>query len=206
MATEPPVKRAIASIDGQNLYFAAREAFGYTYPNYDVLALSRTICERNSWQLLQARFYTGIPDPPDDASWNYFWSHKLAMLGRQGVFVYSRPLRYRNRRVQLPDATEHTYLSAQPPGIVGASTRPTGSASIARLSMPVWTGATTDPNVHRGLEIIACLSRSKAEHARASPGNRSPMCSRPSAIRGHGPFPDAACDRSPNSRFHGLTD
>jgi uncharacterized LabA/DUF88 family protein len=36
MSSEPLVKRAVAFIDGQNLYHAARESFGYTYPNYDV--------------------------------------------------------------------------------------------------------------------------------------------------------------------------
>ena len=33
MPTEPGVKRTIAFVDGQNLFHAAREAFGYTYPN-----------------------------------------------------------------------------------------------------------------------------------------------------------------------------
>ncbi len=37
MSSEPPVKRAIAFVDGQNLFHAARKAFGYTYPNYDRL-------------------------------------------------------------------------------------------------------------------------------------------------------------------------
>jgi hypothetical protein len=39
------------------------------------------------------------------------------MLGRQGVVVYSRPLRYRNRRVRLPDGSEHTYLAGEEKGI-----------------------------------------------------------------------------------------
>jgi hypothetical protein len=33
MPPEPTVKRAVAFIDGQNLFHAVREAFGYTYPN-----------------------------------------------------------------------------------------------------------------------------------------------------------------------------
>jgi len=63
------------------------------------------------------RFYTGIPDPTDNSFWYHFWLHKLAMLGRQGVAVYSRPLRYRNRRVRLPDGSEHTYLAGEEKGI-----------------------------------------------------------------------------------------
>ena len=35
----------------------------------------------------------------------------------QGVHVYSRSLRYRNRRVRLPDGTEHTYLAGEEKGI-----------------------------------------------------------------------------------------
>ena len=31
-----PVRRAVVFVDGQNLFHAAREAFGYTYPSYDV--------------------------------------------------------------------------------------------------------------------------------------------------------------------------
>jgi len=42
---EPQDKRAVVFIDGQNLFHAAREAFGYTYPNYDILPLARRICE-----------------------------------------------------------------------------------------------------------------------------------------------------------------
>ena len=41
MPSEPLIKRAVAFIDGQNLYHAARESFGYTYPNFDVKALSQ---------------------------------------------------------------------------------------------------------------------------------------------------------------------
>ncbi len=40
MNGEPPVKRAVVLVDGQKLFHAAREAFGYTYPNYDVAALA----------------------------------------------------------------------------------------------------------------------------------------------------------------------
>jgi len=40
MPTEPQTKRAIAFVDGQNLFYAAKEAFGYSHPNYDVLALA----------------------------------------------------------------------------------------------------------------------------------------------------------------------
>jgi len=104
-------------VDGQNLFHAAREAFGYTYPNYDVLALATAVSERQGWDLVQVRFYTGIPDPSDDPFWNAFWSAKLAVMGRQGIHLFSRTLRYRNRIVHLPDGTQHTFLAGEEKGI-----------------------------------------------------------------------------------------
>ncbi len=117
MPPEPATKRTIAFIDGQNLYYSVREAFGYTYPNYDVQTLARKICLSQGWQLIQTRFYTGVPAANDNPFWHEFWSRKLAVLGRQGVHTFSRPLRYRNKRVTLPDRTEHTFLTGEEKGI-----------------------------------------------------------------------------------------
>lgn len=117
MPAEPAIKRAAVFVDGQNLFHAAREAFGYTYPNYDVLALGRAICDAKGWTPSEVHFYTGIPDPADDVRWHRFWTAKLAVMGRQGVHVFSRVLRYRNRTVRLPDGTEHTFLAGEEKGI-----------------------------------------------------------------------------------------
>jgi hypothetical protein len=38
-------------------------------------------------------------------------------MGREAVRVFSRPLRYRNRTVKLPDGTQHTYLTGEEKGI-----------------------------------------------------------------------------------------
>ena len=46
---EPSVKRAIAFVDGQNLFHNVRYAFGYTYPNYDVQKLSQAVCNAQGW-------------------------------------------------------------------------------------------------------------------------------------------------------------
>jgi uncharacterized LabA/DUF88 family protein len=107
----------VAFVDGQNLFFAARDAFGYSYPNYDALALSRRICEDRGWELAGVRFYTGIPTQSDDARWHHFWVGKLRSMTWQGVHVYARPLRYRRRRLSLPDGTVHEYLSGEEKGI-----------------------------------------------------------------------------------------
>ena len=117
MASEPAEKRAIAFFDGQNLYHTARNAFGYTYPNYDPLKLAQAICHSQGWRLQQTFFYTGVPDTADNAFWHHFWEKKLAGLGRRGVAVYSRSLRYRNKTLKLADGTEYTYLSGEEKGI-----------------------------------------------------------------------------------------
>ena len=117
MPAEPAVKRAIAFIDGQNLFRCAKTAFGYTFPNYDVQALAEVVCREHGWQLAETRFYTGVPDITDDAFWNHFWTAKLAQMGRQKIRTYSRSLRYRNQRFLLPDGTEHTILVGQEKGV-----------------------------------------------------------------------------------------
>jgi hypothetical protein len=117
MSAEPSVKRAVAFIDGQNLYHAARRAFGHRDPNYDVGALAAAVCQPFAWTWSQARFYTGVPDAVDNPAWHAFWTAKNAHMGRQGVHVFFRPLRYRNRRIHLPDGSEHTFLTGEEKGI-----------------------------------------------------------------------------------------
>lgn len=97
MPEEPKNKRAIAFFDGQNLFHAAKVAFGYIFPSYDPAKLATTICEARGWSLQQTRFYTGVPSADDSPHWNLFWSRKLLVMSRVGVHVYSRPLRYRNK-------------------------------------------------------------------------------------------------------------
>jgi uncharacterized LabA/DUF88 family protein len=104
-------------IDGQNLFHGAKAAFGYTYPNFDPLALAKTICLKQAWRCVGARFYTGVPDAADNALWNHFWTAKGAQMGREGVYVFTRPLRYRNKQVRLPDGTVHAFLDGDEKGI-----------------------------------------------------------------------------------------
>ena len=117
MPVEPAVKRALTFIDGQNLFHSARLAFGYTYPNYDVRALADRLCRMQGWQSSQVRFYTGIPASSDDPRWYHFWSAKLAMMGRQGIHVYSRPLRYRTKTVRLSDGEMFTFVAGEEKGV-----------------------------------------------------------------------------------------
>jgi len=117
MINEPPIKRAYAFFDGQNLFYASKEAFGYRYPNYAPWLLAQTVCRQQGWQLDKIFFYTGVPSEADNFFWNHFWTKKLAVMGTRGVFVYSRELRYRNKSIILPDGSETTVLIGQEKGI-----------------------------------------------------------------------------------------
>lgn len=61
MPEEPTIKRATCFFDGQNLFNAAKEVWGYKEPNYDPILLSKAICDLKSWKLGGVRFYTGVP-------------------------------------------------------------------------------------------------------------------------------------------------
>lgn len=118
MSAEPEIKRVVAFVDGQNLFYAAKKAFGYPFPNYDVACLASTLSKNQNWQLEQTRFYTGVPSADDKPFWNHFWSAKLAVMGgRQSIHVFSRPLRYRNQTISLPDGTTQTVLVGQEKGV-----------------------------------------------------------------------------------------
>lgn len=69
------------------------------------------------WQIVETRFYTGVPDSRDDPLWHGFWLRKLAAMGRQGVHVFSRSLSYRNKTVRLPDGSTHTFRAAEEKGV-----------------------------------------------------------------------------------------
>lgn len=117
MLATPRAPRTVAFVDGQNLFHAAREAFGYGIPNYDVSALASAACVAKEWNLVQVRFYTGIPSATASPDWHRFWTHKLAIMGRHGVATISRRLSYRTQVVTLPDGTSHQYMAAEEKGI-----------------------------------------------------------------------------------------
>jgi uncharacterized LabA/DUF88 family protein len=117
MPVEPSVKRAIAFLDGQNLYYAARDAFGHRFPSYDPMALSKRICLDSGWTLAQVRFYTGIPNPQVNPVWYDFWCRKLAVMGTRGIVTFTRSLKYRNETVVLPDGKETTVFVGREKGI-----------------------------------------------------------------------------------------
>lgn len=117
MPPEPSVKRAYAYFDGQNLFHAVKEAFGYSYPNYDPLLLARAICEQQGWTLQKVHFYTGMPDAQDKPFWNAFWSNKLGAMGKRGVRTIARRLKYRRQFIRLSEGNNVEARIGQEKGI-----------------------------------------------------------------------------------------
>lgn len=117
MPQEPIIKRTVAFIDGQNLFYSVKKAFGYRYPNYDVEQLAKKVCSTKGLRLDFVRFYTGIPDQSADPFWHHFWTAKLAVMGTRGIHSFSRTLRYRHQTILLPDGTSTTILVGQEKGI-----------------------------------------------------------------------------------------
>jgi uncharacterized LabA/DUF88 family protein len=115
--TSAALPHAIAYVDGQNLFHEAQRAFGYDYPNFDVLRLAQVVCTGQNWTLKETRFYTGIPGPGDDPFWNTFWQRKLRAMSQKGIKTFSRGLRFRTETLTLPDGTKHSFRYQQEKGI-----------------------------------------------------------------------------------------
>ncbi|MCX5851076.1 MAG: NYN domain-containing protein [Deltaproteobacteria bacterium] len=107
----------MAFLDGQNLYYQTKAAFGYPYPNYDPKKLAEHICAVNGWQLTEVYFYTGVPSEIDKPFWNHFWAAKMAVMGTRGIKTFSRPLRYRNQTIVLPNGATVVAPVGQEKGI-----------------------------------------------------------------------------------------
>jgi uncharacterized LabA/DUF88 family protein len=114
---EPAEKRAVAFVDGQNLFYAAKQSYGYTRPNYDVHALVTVVCRSRGWKPVQSRFYTGVPDQGKNPFWHRFWNAKLPAIGRQGVIIVKRPLRYQRQEITLPNGSKTTISVGKEKGI-----------------------------------------------------------------------------------------
>ncbi len=117
MPEEPPVKRAVAFYDGQNLYRHAKEAFGHHHPNYDPIKLFDAVCHASGWQNQGVRFYTGTPAASKDPMWSGYWASRLLVMRRAGILVTNRSVRYRQEEIELPDGSTHIVETSQEKGI-----------------------------------------------------------------------------------------
>jgi uncharacterized LabA/DUF88 family protein len=117
MPVEPEIKNAMSFIDGQNLFRHAKAAFGYHHPNFDPLKLHKRVCEIHGWRPTLVHFYTGVPDVARNAMWAGYWSRRVLAMKRGGVQVQTRPLRYRDEVVPLPDGSTTSLETPQEKGI-----------------------------------------------------------------------------------------
>jgi NYN domain len=94
--------RVCAFVDGYNLFKAAKQCFGYTFPNYDIKKLvEAVVAMAPRRQLVSAHFCIGIPTNLDDPVNNLWWTKKLAAMGRTGVVIETRHLKRRELRIHL---------------------------------------------------------------------------------------------------------
>ena len=117
MSEEPSSIRTFVFFDGQNLFHSAKEAFGYTYPNYSPKLLAEYICYSRGWTISGIYFYTGIPSADVNPVWNHFWIAKTAVMGTRGIKTFVRTLRYRNQVVSFRDGSSTTTLVGQEKGV-----------------------------------------------------------------------------------------
>lgn len=102
----PAVKRAIAFVAGQDLFAAARAAFGVVTPCYRPAPLAKWVTEREGWVLAEVCFYTGVPARRDDPRLHARWTAQLRRMRAEGVVVAARSLRRRRRRARRDDGRE----------------------------------------------------------------------------------------------------
>jgi len=100
--------RAAVFIDGQNLFHSAKALFGHRRPNFDVRALADALCGKSGGACSEIYFYSGIPSNKEAPEWNAYWRRKLAAMSREGVKLFTPPLRYSTRREIDANGRQHT--------------------------------------------------------------------------------------------------
>lgn len=113
----PSQARLITFFDGQNLFGAAKRAYGYARATYDPLLLSKHVAESLACQLKEVRFYTGIHKHTENPTLYSFWQSKLKRMANAGVRVFSRDLEYHTEEIELPDGTKRKFRVPREKGI-----------------------------------------------------------------------------------------
>jgi uncharacterized LabA/DUF88 family protein len=105
-------------VDGQNLFYAARQRFGHSYPNYDVLKLARKVVEAEPDRVLtRVHFYTGLHAQAEDPYWHGFWSRKILAMKHAGIEVFHKPLKYAEITVPLPGGGSRVVRRGREKGV-----------------------------------------------------------------------------------------
>ena len=95
----PSKKKTVTFFDCQNLFRSAKAIWGYHFPNFDPIKLSKSVVGNHSsdgWRLNGIRLYTGIHVSWVNRALAHFWNEKLKKHSQADsrVFVFTRPLRY----------------------------------------------------------------------------------------------------------------
>lgn len=91
----PTPLRVVVFIDGQNFFNDCLRTFGKGEAHPHLLA--QEVCSTTfgqDRQLVQVRFYTGVHTPNRFAAMNAYMTRRIEAMKRQGVHVFSRPLKY----------------------------------------------------------------------------------------------------------------
>ena len=86
--------RAVALIDGMNLYNHALRAFGDRDGRYDPAKLARSVADIAGCDLVQTRFYVGVPSANVHRRLNNYWRARLQAMEDDGVHVFRGAVNY----------------------------------------------------------------------------------------------------------------
>ena len=86
--------RAVALFDGMNLYNHAKNAFGDRDGRYDPAKLAREIAASQGCELVQTRFYVGVPPASRHRRLHEYWQARLHAMEACGVFVFRGTVNY----------------------------------------------------------------------------------------------------------------
>lgn len=136
--------RAMIWVDGQNLFHGVKKLFDRREPDYDIVALSKALCESKGWELGKLFFYTGMPTHEEQPHWAGYWERKLDRMREQGapVEIYAPPLRY------------HTDWVRQPNGYMQAYRRPVEKGVDVRLALDMVAAV-----YERSCDVMAVFSQ-----------------------------------------------
>ena len=86
--------RVVAFIDAMNVIGRVNRAFGYAQQNYDPLALAQLVADKQGWELVETRFYTGIPKPVARPGLFSYWMDWISQYIQRGLTVITRDVGY----------------------------------------------------------------------------------------------------------------
>lgn len=107
-------KRALVLVDGPNLRWSARRAWGYRCLNVDIRGLAETLCQRHGLELVQVRFYQGLAAASHAPVRRLREVRELADRRRQGVRIFAHEIYHGHEKgVDVHIALDAVRLSAR---------------------------------------------------------------------------------------------